>query len=445
MPLDGGKKSTAIRFSNHTAKQADSVFRHVEGIIASRKSNTRLDDTDAAWLSGLPDPFYQKLINAGLADARIVARVEAKTEAMELSDFLDDHIQHGRTSQGKPAAITTLANWKSTQRFLNEIFPDRTLASINAEDSHQFRVWMDNRKISQKTHSNHGKPMSENGKRKHIANCKMFFNAAKRRGLILVNPFESQVSSTEANRSRDYYVTSEDTARLLRAAPDAQWRLLIALWRLAGLRKMEVFNLTYKDVLWDDGKLLVRSTKTQHNEGCEIRFTPIRDVRYHLEDARQTAESTAPDSALITRFSRSNSNLDKPFREIIESAGMRPWDKLFQNLRSSCETQWLKEGARADLVANWIGHSVKVQRKNYVQETNDDIENFNAGPSFKSVALGVAEYDGNGQQATESVAADVALGPSKDTETPCFSGSDESNPLPRAGLEPARSYRNPRF
>ena len=54
---------------------------------------------------------------------------------------------------------------------------------------------------------------------------------------------EGEVSGTEANRSRDHFVTLEDTAKLLEAAPDAQWRLLISLWRLAGLRKMEVFSL----------------------------------------------------------------------------------------------------------------------------------------------------------------------------------------------------------
>ena len=55
---------------------------------------------------------------------------------------------------------------------------------------------------------------------------------------------------------------------------------------------------------------------------------------------------------------------------------MVSWPKPFQNLRSSCETRWIKDGERADLVENWIGHSVKVQRKNYLQHTEEDIESF---------------------------------------------------------------------
>lgn len=54
-------------------------------------------------------------------------------------------------------------------------------------------------------------------------------------------------------------------------------------------------------------------------------------------------------------------------------------------MRASCEAQCLKDGERADLVANWIGHSVKVQRLNYVQETEEDIESFNRRTDFLTV------------------------------------------------------------
>ncbi|MFY9254772.1 MAG: hypothetical protein WAO83_15075 [Fuerstiella sp.] len=106
-------------------------------------------------------------------------------------------------------------------------------------------------------------------------------------------------------------------------------------------------------------------------------------VSTYLDDAFQAAlplgkQSLPADQRIINRFSSTNNNLDKPFRKIIEAAGLSPWPKLFQNLRSSCESQWLKEGAKADLVANWIGHSVKIQNLNYVQHTNEDIEAFNA-------------------------------------------------------------------
>lgn len=76
----------------------------------------------------------------------------------------------------------------------------------------------------------------------------MSFNAAKRQELIDSDPFEAQLSGIQANRKRDYFVSLKDTVKLLNAAPDVQWRLLIALWRPAGFRKREFFRLKYGDV-----------------------------------------------------------------------------------------------------------------------------------------------------------------------------------------------------
>lgn len=427
---------------------AQQIGRHVDNLVARLASNGILEKQTAHWLGGIGEPLRKKLERAGLVEpVEPVAPEPEQKPSVTLAAFLEDHIDHGRTSHGKAASESTVAKWRSTQRFLNEQFPGRTLDSITPEDAHQFRVWLDKRKIRQTTSPRKGEPMAENGKRKHIANCKAFFNAAKRRGLIAVNPFENQVSSTGANRQRDHYITPEDTQKILNACPDAQWRLLVALWRLAGLRKMEVFNLTWGNVLWDAGKLLVRSTKTQHVEGCEMRYVPIRDVRPYLEDAfRATGKARlSADEPIITRFSKSNSNLDKPFRLIVEKAGLIPWPKLFQNLRASCETQWLKEGGRADLVANWIGHSVKVQNRNYVQQTDDDIEAFNAQPGFKSGHTGGHVDTRNGAKRAE-VAIQVAMSSgSKNAGTQHFIDSSECERLPWAGLEPARSELEPQI
>ncbi|MCH2202813.1 MAG: hypothetical protein MK102_12650 [Fuerstiella sp.] len=144
-------------------------------------------------------------------------------------------------------------------------------------------------------------------------------------------------------------------------------------------------QLTWSDVQWEAGKLCVHASKTAHLEGCDVHYVPIRDIRQHLGQAELSggSKSLPANAPIVTRFSPSNSNLDKPFRQIIETAGLVPWPKLFQNLPASCETQWLKDGERADLVANWIGHSVTVQRKNYVQHTADDVDAFNAKPAFE--------------------------------------------------------------
>ena len=138
---------------------------------------------------------------------------------------------------------------------------------------------------------------------------------------------------------------------------------------------MEVMPLTWNDVLWDQGKLRVHSPKTKHHEGKEVRYVPTRDILPQLDAAYDAAAEGS--TQIITRFSESNTNLDKPFKVILNNAGVVPWPKLFQNMRASCETDWLNESP-AHVVAGWIGHSVKIQRRNYAQITEGHFEAFNS-------------------------------------------------------------------
>lgn len=389
--VNGQGKRRPIRFSGITPKDAKTLLNLVERLISAKAFGSGIDPHDVKILASLPDKIHQRLAKHGLVESRTPKPEPAAVHVFTLKEFLQDHIDHGRTSKGQRAAESTIMKWVGTKRFLVDLLgADKDIAAITPEDAHQFRVWLDHRRIKKTPDIPGGQPMAENAKRKHMANCKMFFGAAMRRGLVSSNPFEFQVSGTTANRSRDYFLKLSDTRKIIEAAPDAQWRLLTALWRLGGLRKMEVFNLTWGDILWTQGKFRVRSTKTEHIEGCEMRYVPIRDLLPYFEDAMQAvlspgARSLPATKSVVTRFSGSNTNLDKPFKMIIEAAGLVPWPKLFQNMRASCETQWLKDGERADLVANWIGHSVKVQRLNYVQETEEDIESFNRRTDFLTV------------------------------------------------------------
>jgi len=50
---------------------------------------------------------------------------------------------------------------------------------------------------------------------------------------------------------------------------------------------------------------------------------------------------------------------------IITKAGHESWPRLFQNLRASCETDWV-ERYPAHAVAKWLGHSPKVAAEHYL-------------------------------------------------------------------------------
>jgi site-specific recombinase XerD len=78
--------------------------------------------------------------------------------------------------------------------------------------------------------------LSENTQRKHVSIAKQFFHFAVRRKLIASNSFIDLRSTVLPNPSRFYFVSRDDAERVLKACPNAQWRLLFALSRFGGLR-----------------------------------------------------------------------------------------------------------------------------------------------------------------------------------------------------------------
>ena len=59
--------------------------------------------------------------------------------------------------------------------------------------------------------------------------------------------------------------------------------------------------------------------------------------------------------------------------KIIKRAGLEPWAKTFQNLRSTRETELFKlTGGNIKAVCTWIGNSPEVALKHYAQITEAD-------------------------------------------------------------------------
>ena len=73
---------------------------------------------------------------------------------------------------------------------------------------------------------------------------------------------------------------------------------------------------------------------------------------------------------IITMYRGQNSNLRTQLERIIGRAGLKPWPKLFQNLRSTRETE-LAEQFPLHVVCQWIGSTVAVAAKHYLQVTDE--------------------------------------------------------------------------
>ena len=118
--------------------------------------------------------------------------------------------------------------------------------------------------------------------------------------------------------------------------------------------------------------------------------------------------------------------------KIIQHAGLTPWPKLFQNCRSSRETE-LAESYPIQVVCSWIGNSPKVAAKHYLQITEDHFEKAVQFPlQNTAVSARTASQPNNHDEEKPFVCKPIQ----KET-TPCE--NTKPSLLGRTGLEPVTS------
>lgn len=403
-----GKRRT-LYLGEMPAKAAEAVKAKVEAITAAQTARISIDSETAQWLGSLDAALHRKLVAVGLSTPR---PGEGKAPAT-LAAFIDQYL--GTRTDIKPGTREQLDYAKAR---LVEYFAEcKLLGEISAGDADEFRRWLLT-------------VMGENTARRLCGRVKQFFRAAVRKRLIPESPFaDMKDTCVRANKAREYFVTGEAAQRVLDACPDAQWRLLFALSRWGGLRcPSEHLALTWADVDWERSRIRVPSPKTEHHEGGAFRWLPMfPELRPHLEAVWEQAEPGTVH--VITRYRDPNGNLRTQLERIIRRAGLEPWAKPFQNLRSTRETE-LAETFPIHVVCAWIGNTEAVARKHYLQVTD---EHFNAAVQVAASAT---------QNPTQQAAELGGTGGKPEAATPVFSEDFQGLPTSadetatRLGLEP---------
>ena len=148
-----------------------------------------------------------------------------------------------------------------------------------------------------------------------------------------------------------------------------------------------------------------------------------------LREALQDCFEAAPDRAeyvIEDRYRSATKNLRTGFLRIVRRAGLEPWEKPFQNMRSSRETE-LAEDWPLHVVVKWCGNSQPVAAKHYLQVTDEHFEKAVQKPA---------------QKPAQSPHFSAHQGSSKKAQNPVFSEKDEACGVlsvcraPRQGLEP---------
>lgn len=226
----------------------------------------------------------------------------------------------------------------------------------------------------------------------HVKRARQFFRHAQRKGYIDASPFSDIKAGSQANDERKYFVDRATIDRVIEAAPNAEWRLLIALARYGGLRNpSERLRLKWEDIHWGEGRITVMSKKTKkHNPTRSIPLFP--ELEPFLVEASEQAEEGA--IYCIERYRSQDVNLRTGLERILKKAHLEPWPRLWHNLRASRETE-LANDYPIHVAAEWLGNSPAIAAKHYLTVTNDHY-----AQAIEKVGQGVGQQVG--QQVPES-------------------------------------------
>ena len=371
---DGKRRSVYV--GDLKMKATETIARKIEALVEAKFSRCAVDPEVAKWVGGISDELAGKLVAVEL----IVPRKKRQEDATTLGAFIDAYLD-SRTDI-KPR---TRINFMQVRRDLVARFgEDKPLCDVTLGDADEWRRWLLSREKNK---------LGDNTVRRHCGRAKQLFRAALRKRLIAENPFgDMKGCSVQANKAREFFVSRDVAAQVIAECPDNEWKLIFALARFGGLRTpSETLLLRWADVDWERGRMLIRSSKTEHHEGKDSRWVPLfPELRPHLEAAWDQAAEGA--EFVINRYRDGNANLRTQLLRIIAKAGLTSWPKLFQNLRSTRETE-LAETFPLHVVTAWLGNSQLIAAKHYLQVTDEHFAKATQNPTQR--ATEIADETGN--------------------------------------------------
>ena len=337
---DGTRKT--LRLGRLHMTTARTVKTHVESILSARAAGVPIADEQAKWLGEVGDVLHDRMVRCGLVDRRGVSLSLGEW----VKFFMSSLPVKGSTREQIEIAAGNLVTF---------IGADTRLDQITQHDGDRYRH-----------HLEHDLRLATATARRRIGRAKQILQAAVRDKRLKANPWSHLVSAVDANPLRMEFIEADVILKVIREAPPGDWRTIIALARFGGLRlPSELVGLRWSDVSFGEGFIRVTSPKTEHHAGQGERFVPLfADLRPWLAEAFERAPVGSEFVIEAKRYRSPRANLRTEFERLLRRSGIKPWERLFQNLRASRETELLGAFPVKD-VGVWLGNSAPVAMKHY--------------------------------------------------------------------------------
>ena len=285
-------------------------------------------------------------------------------QAPRLGDFCDRFLEHH-----PEYSAGTVEMYQQTIRYLLGFFdPDLRIDRITRSAAADWRAALAAGEFRHLNQRDKGVPNVGTVCR-HVREVKKMFNEAADQELIGRNPF-AKLQGTPPKPDKTWaYVDLPTFRRLMEVCRNDDWRLLLGLCRLAGLRQGEALRLTWADVDLERRRLTIVNPGTHRSTKKRSRQVPI--VR-ELHDLLFAVWMKGDRGERVVGL-RPHADLWRAFGKLCQRIGLERHDRWCHTLRKNCETDWMAEHP-AMVVTEWLGHSVQVAMQHYVRAENRDFE-----------------------------------------------------------------------
>ena len=326
-------------------KAAETLKSYFDSVAQSVALNEVLDANTQKWLSNQNDTIKKKLTRLGLLSQRA-------TIPTSISGFTNWYIEQHKPKKESRRKL------KNAGAKLIDFSGDIQLREVTRGMAERYYKWM----VEEKK-------LSEGHSRRTIGYAKQLFLAAVEEKLLEEEPFKKLSARVRSDKERQFYIDTATASKILEACPSNVWRLRFALLRWQGLRcPSEMNSLSWTNVKIDENKMSVKDAKRKHY-GPEkaIRVPAIMpEVLPYLEQQF----NDAPEGQEFVLPKLSHKNYTKVMLRILNNAGVKPWPKLFNNLRASGITDALDHHP-SHVVNEWFGNSEAISREHYRMVTDD--------------------------------------------------------------------------
>ena len=206
-----------------------------------------------------------------------------------------------------------------------------------------------------------------------IRKTKTVFNWAKKQKWLTESPLTGVAEGNFRNPAKDREVTMGEYQRLLDACSCQEWRVIVTLARIGGMRLCEIMVLRWSDIGIGErqDRFRVFSPKLNPHEHLREREVPLfSEVATELDKLRSLPGNEDREYIINRYNNREKTNLVEPFTKIATRAGIGKIVRPFDNMRASRATE-IERGYGAKAESVWLGHSQEVAKKSYLMVTEE--------------------------------------------------------------------------